>query len=97
MKKILKHGQRTIEYNIFKITCPICGCEFECNQDDVRPFRGEFDRCPDFIVGYVDCPDCGKKITVRKNDMIGHTYETITYGDRDEESVEVTEESESDD
>jgi len=46
--KVIKHGEKT-----FKITCPVCGCEFEYEYEDLTP---------DYLPGLkrVKCPDCGE-------------------------------------
>lgn len=43
--KVIKHGKET-----FKAVCPICGCEFSYQAEDLREDR--------FRNHYVECPDC---------------------------------------
>ena len=52
--KVIKHGKET-----FKAVCPICGCEFTYQSEDLK------EDC--FHNHYVDCPDC-------KN-SVSHEYE----------------------
>ena len=51
---VIKHGKE-----LFKATCPICGCEFTYQAEDLTEdcFRNH----------YVECPDCGTHIS--------HNYE----------------------
>ena len=52
--KIIKHGKET-----FKAVCPICGCEFSYQAEDLREDR--------FRNHYVECPDCKQ--------IVSHEYE----------------------
>ncbi len=47
--KIIKHGAKT-----FKVVCPVCGCEFEYEYEDLKKEYG--------FVKFVLCPDCGEMI-----------------------------------
>ena len=47
--KVIKHGAK-----VFKAICPICGCEFEYEYEDLRRECG--------FVKFVMCPDCGEMI-----------------------------------
>ena len=53
--KVIKHGKET-----FKAVCPICGCEFSYQAEDLREdhFRNH----------YVECPDCKQ--------IVSHEYES---------------------
>ncbi len=63
MITVIKHGKET-----FKAVCPICGCEFTYQSEDLK------EDC--FHNHYVDCPDC-KQVVI-------HEYEDkkkdITWG-----------------
>jgi len=48
--KIIKHGETK-----FKITCPVCGCEFEYEFEDLVT---KYD-----FIKQVKCPDCGEWLT----------------------------------
>lgn len=48
--KVIKHGETK-----FKIVCPICGCEFEYEFEDLVERYS--------IVKQVKCPDCGEWLT----------------------------------
>jgi len=48
--KVIKHGETK-----FKITCPVCGCEFEYEFEDLATQYG--------IIKQVKCPDCGEWLT----------------------------------
>ena len=52
MITVIKHGETK-----FKLTCPVCGCEFEYEREDLQEgeglYSGEF---------YIKCPDCGKVV-----------------------------------
>ena len=52
--KIIKHGKES-----FKATCPICGCEFSYQAEDLKEDR--------FHNHYVECPDCKQ--------IVSHEYE----------------------
>lgn len=53
--KIIKHGKET-----FKVVCPICGCEFSYQAEDLKEDR--------FHNHYVECPDCKQRVS--------HEYES---------------------
>lgn len=50
--KVIKHGKTK-----FKITCPVCGCEFEYEFEDLVT---KYD-----FIKQVKCPDCGEWLTHR--------------------------------
>lgn len=53
--KVIKHGDtKSIAREIVtkRTTCPICGCEFEYDSDEVRNDTQNID--------YVICPECGR-------------------------------------
>ena len=52
--KVIKHGKET-----FKAVCPICGCEFSYQAEDLKEDR--------FHNHYVECPDCKQ--------IVSHEYE----------------------
>ena len=52
--KVIKHGKET-----FKAVCPICGCEFSYQAEDLK------EDC--FHNHYVECPDCKQ--------VVSHEYE----------------------
>lgn len=52
--KVIKHGKET-----FKAVCPICGCEFSYQAEDLRE--------DSFHNHYVECPDCKQ--------IVSHEYE----------------------
>ena len=53
--KVIKHGKET-----FKAVCPICGCEFSYQSEDLKEDR--------FHNHYVECPDCKQ--------IVSHEYES---------------------
>ena len=53
--KIIKHGKEA-----FKAVCPICGCEFSYQAEDLKEDR--------FHNHYVECPDCKQ--------IVSHEYES---------------------
>ena len=53
--KIIKHGKET-----FKAACPICGCEFSYQAEDLKEDL--------FHNHYVECPDCKQTVS--------HDYES---------------------
>ena len=53
--KVIKHGKE-----IFKVVCPICGCEFSYQTEDLKEDR--------FHNHYVECPDCKQ--------IVSHEYES---------------------
>ena len=53
--KVIKHGKET-----FKAVCPICGCEFSYQTEDLKEDR--------FHNHYVECPDCKQ--------IVSHEYES---------------------
>ncbi len=52
--KVIKHGKEA-----FKAVCPICGCEFSYQAEDLKEDR--------FHNHYVECPDCKQ--------IVSHEYE----------------------
>ena len=48
--KVIKHGTK-----VFRVVCPICGCEFEYEYEDLKTEYG--------FVRQVKCPDCGNFVT----------------------------------
>lgn len=63
MIKIKKHGNMDLIPK-YKMICPRCGCEFTCNDSDVKDIT-LFDREP--AIGFINCPDCNKVIPVERN------------------------------
>ena len=57
--KVIKHGKET-----FKAVCPICGCEFSYQSEDLKEDR--------FHNHYVECPDCKQ--------IVSHEYESKNKG-----------------
>ena len=53
--KVIKHGKET-----FKAVCPICGCEFSYQSEDLKEDR--------FHNHYIECPDCKQ--------IVSHEYES---------------------
>lgn len=64
--KIIKHGKK-----IFKITCPICDCEFEYEYEDL------VDQCGP--IKKVKCPDCGEWLTHKDGKSIKPEEKDITW------------------
>ena len=56
--KVIKHGEKT-----FKIICPICGCEFEYEYEDL---------VDSYLPGLkqIKCPDCGEWLTHKKAEPV---------------------------
>ena len=59
MINVIKHGKET-----FKAVCPICGCEFTYQAEDLK------EDC--FGNHYVECPDCKQ--------VVSHEYEAKKKG-----------------
>ena len=55
--KVIKHGSR-----VFKAICPICGCEFEYEVEDLKEEADTESLTYNAKVRIVKCPDCGEKI-----------------------------------
>ena len=54
MIKVIKHGEKT-----FRVICPMCGCEFEYQLEDLRAgITSESEQ--------IKCPDCGHWICHKK-------------------------------
>ena len=51
--KVIRHGTK-----IFRITCPVCGCEFEYEYEDLQTIYG--------IAKQIKCPDCGEMLDHRE-------------------------------
>jgi len=47
--KVIKHGTK-----VFRAVCPLCGCEFEYEYEDLKTEYG--------FVREVKCPDCGNTV-----------------------------------
>lgn len=62
---IIKHG-KTFDNKV--ASCQKCECEFSYNNTDVR---SEYERVSlydsEWLYDYVDCPECGRRVTVRDN------------------------------
>ena len=76
MIKVIKHGKKKETKVIYTVTCPVCGCEFECDLEDCageRKLEGK---------KWIRCPDCEENIEItsntkyRKEDVEIH-YDTI--------------------
>jgi len=59
--KVIKHGAK-----VFKAICPICGCEFEYEYEDI--LRDYFKQ--------VKCPDCGEFIAHNEYKEVKPVYPT---------------------
>lgn len=62
MIEIKRHGNVNLIPK-YEIICPRCGCEFICNDTDVRELV-PFDREP--TKGFINCPDCNKSIRIER-------------------------------
>lgn len=63
MINIKKHGNVNLIPK-YEMICPRCGCEFTCNDTDVKDIS-LFDREP--AIGFINCLDCNKVIPVERN------------------------------
>ena len=65
--KIIKHGETK-----FKITCPVCGCEFEYEFEDLV-------EC--YLPGFkqIKCPDCGEWLTHKEGKSVKELNKDITW------------------
>ena len=65
--KVIKHGETK-----FKVTCPICGCEFEYEYEDLVD-------C--YIPGFkqIKCPDCGEWLTHKGAEPVKSLEKDITW------------------
>ena len=74
---IKKEGKKLKKYKIiYTITCPDCGCEFECELDDFKSIERRIDG--DKVI---ECPWCHKEI---------HTKDLKDIKTREEEIIEPT-------
>jgi transcription elongation factor Elf1 len=55
--KVIKHGTK-----VFRVICPICGCEFEYELDDLTEEVDKESLTYGAKVRVVKCPECGEKI-----------------------------------
>lgn len=65
--KVIKHGETK-----FKITCPVCGCEFEYEFEDLV-------EC--YLPGFkqITCPDCGEWLTHKEGKSVKELNKDITW------------------
>ena len=64
MIKIIKQGKKPKKYKtIYIITCPDCGCEFECELEDLKLIERTLngDRV-------IKCPCCEKELYIKHLD-----------------------------
>ena len=61
--KVIKHGTK-----VFRAVCPICGCEFEYEYEDLKTEYG--------FVKEVKCPDCGNTVYHQEYKPIQPIYPT---------------------
>lgn len=63
MIKILKPGKKVVVVkNIYKITCPYCSCEFECEAEDFKKAERGINGAK-----WIDCPCCEKELYLNSN------------------------------
>jgi hypothetical protein len=55
--KIIKHGKKS-----FKVTCPVCGCEFEYTYEDIQTVSDPNSITYGATVKVVECPECKEKL-----------------------------------
>lgn len=55
--KVIKHGTK-----VFRVTCPICGCEFEYELSDLTEEVDKESLTYGAKVKVVKCPECNEKI-----------------------------------
>ena len=67
--KVIKHGTK-----VFRVICPVCGCEFEYELDDLTEEVDKESLTYGAKVRVVKCPECGEKIK--------HQEYKETYPDR---------------
>jgi len=65
--KVIKHGTK-----VFKVICPICGCEFEYEYEDLV-------EC--YIPGLkqIKCPDCGEWLTHKSAEPVKSLEKDLTW------------------
>ena len=65
--KVIKHGEKT-----FKITCPVCGCEFEYEYEDLTD---------SYLPGLkqIKCPDCGEWLMHKSAELVKSLEKDITW------------------
>jgi len=64
--KVIKHGETK-----FRLVCPVCGCEFEYEFEDLV---NQYD-----IIKQVKCPDCGEWLTHREGESVKKPEKDITW------------------
>lgn len=64
--KIIKHGASK-----FKAICPVCGCEFEYDLEDI--ISEQYSLLDQIHIKQVKCPDCGELIA-HETKQISQTY-----------------------
>lgn len=62
---VIKHGKQT-----FKVTCPVCGCEFTYDTDDLKEDL--------FKNHYIECPDCKEPVSHMEMKKRGLQKDTIS-------------------
>jgi len=55
--KVIKHGKK-----VFRTVCPICGCEFEYEKEDLTEVVDKKSITYDAKVRVVKCPECEEEI-----------------------------------
>lgn len=65
--KVIKHGETK-----FKITCPVCGCEFEYEYEDL---------VDSYLPGLkqIKCPDCGEWLTHKGAEPVKSLEKDLTW------------------
>lgn len=77
MIKIIKHGNKKETKVIYIVTCPVCGCEFECETEDFFALE----RTPNGKK-FIHCPDCDVDIeinseTKKREEEVETNYDTL--------------------
>lgn len=80
MIKIIKDGKKPIRYHtIYIITCPDCGCEFECGLEDFKIEKTIDGNNIITIDGnkIIMCPCCNKELNTKNLEHIGMIKEEM--------------------
>ena len=80
MINILKPGGiKTYTKYFYQITCPHCGCEFECELEDFKNLSKDITK----PLAWIDCPCCNIELTLNRLALKTREEEVENnYGDK---------------